>query len=125
MKSGTALGPAMAAGTSSGNVVVSTDQTAESADRRGAVILILLAAAALMVNYVETMLVPALPTLVTFFDGVPYTTIAWVVSAYLLVGVSTTPIFAKLGDIYGKKRMLVIVLGIYAVAVAITGFTPQ
>lgn len=54
-----------------------------------------------MVNYVETMLVPALPTLVAFFGGVPYTTIAWVVSAYLLVGVSTTPLFAKLGDIYG------------------------
>ncbi|MGC2360598.1 MAG: MFS transporter [Thermoplasmata archaeon] len=93
--------------------------------RRGAVILIILASAALMVNYVETMLVPALPTLVAFFDGVPYTTIAWVVSAYLLVGVSTTPLFAKLGDIYGKKRMLVVVLGIYAVAVGITGFTPQ
>ena len=93
--------------------------------RRGAAILILLASAALMVNYVETMLVPALPTLVAFFDGVPYTTIAWVVSAYLLVGVSTTPLFAKLGDIYGKKRILLLVLSLYAVAVAITGFTPQ
>ncbi|HTT45999.1 MAG TPA: MFS transporter, partial [Thermoplasmata archaeon] len=93
--------------------------------RRGTIVLLLLAAAALMVNYVETMLVPALPTLVTFFDGVPYTTIAWVVSAYLLVGVSTTPIFAKLGDIYGKKRVLVVVLSIYAVALSFTGFTPQ
>jgi MFS family permease len=93
--------------------------------RRAAVILLLLASAALMVNYVETMLVPALPTLVGYFDGVPYTTIAWVVSAYLLVGVSTTPVFAKLGDIYGKKRVLALVLGIYTVAVAITGFTPQ
>ena len=93
--------------------------------RRATLVLILLASAALMVNYVETMLVPALPTLVVFFDGVPYTTIAWVVSAYLLVGVSTTPLFAKLGDIYGKKRMLGVVLSIYAVAVALTGFTPQ
>jgi MFS family permease len=96
-----------------------------AASRRGAIILLVLAGAALMVNYVETMLVPALPTLVAFFDGVPYTTIAWVVSAYLLVGVSTTPIFAKLGDIYGKKRMLLVVLSIYTVAVAVTGFTPQ
>ena len=94
-------------------------------ERRGAAILILLASAALMVNYVETMLVPALPTLVAYFDGVPYTTIAWVVSAYLLVGVSTTPLFAKLGDIYGKKRVLLLVLAIYSVAVAVTGFTPQ
>jgi MFS family permease len=97
----------------------------ETVARRGTVILVLLAAAALMVNYVETMLVPALPTLVAFFNGVPYTTIAWVVSAYLLVGVSTTPLFAKLGDIYGKKRMLIVVLAIYTFAVAITGFTPQ
>jgi MFS family permease len=104
---------------------VTTNSRVENITRRGAIILALLASAALMVNYVETMLVPALPTLVTFFDGVPYTTIAWVVSAYLLVGVSTTPLFAKLGDIYGKKRILVVVLSIYAVAVAVTGFTPQ
>ncbi len=105
--------------------VVSTNVSESAAARRGVLLLVLLAAAALMVNYVETMLVPALPTLVGFFDGVPYTTIAWVVSAYLLVGVSTTPLFAKLGDIYGKKRMLVVVLSIYAAAVSITGFTPQ
>ena len=108
-----------------GAVVDSRDVPDEAARRRGSLILVVLAAAALMVNYVETMLVPALPTLVRFFDGVPYTTIAWVVSAYLLVGVSTTPIFAKLGDIYGKKRMIVVVLAIYATAVSLTGFTPQ
>ncbi len=101
------------------------ESAAPVAARRGAAILLVLAAAALMVNYVETMLVPALPTLVAFYDNVPYTTIAWVVSAYLLVGVSTTPLFAKLGDIYGKKRILLVVLGLYSVAVAITGFTPQ
>jgi MFS family permease len=105
--------------------VISTEISENAAAQRGVLILVLLAAAALMVNYVETMLVPALPTLVGFFGGVPYTTIAWVVSAYLLVGVSTTPLFAKLGDIYGKKRMIVIVLAIYAGAVAIAGFTPQ
>ena len=115
----------MATATPAPSAVISSTPPADTTARRGAIILVLLASAALMVNYVETMLVPALPTLVAFFDGVPYTTIAWVVSAYLLVGVSTTPLFAKLGDIYGKKRMLGVVLGIYAIAVAITGFTPQ
>jgi MFS family permease len=105
--------------------VITTELTSEQSARRGTVILVVLAAVALMINYVETMLVPALPTLVTFFDGVPYTTIAWVVSAYLLVGVSTTPVIAKLGDIYGKKRILVLVIAIYTAAVAVTGFTPQ
>jgi MFS family permease len=115
----------MSAAPEKANVTVSARVSPEDLARRGSVILLLLAAAALMVNYVETMLVPALPTLVAFFDGVPYTTIAWVVSAYLLVGVSTTPLFAKLGDIYGKKRILVVVLSIYAVALSLTGFTPQ
>ncbi len=103
---------------------VATERSAATV-RRGTIVLVLLASAALMVNYVETMLVPALPTLVAFFDGVPYTTVAWVVSAYLLVGVSLTPLIAKLGDIYGKKRMLVVVLTVYALAVSIAGFTPQ
>ena len=115
----------MAAEVVARGTVASTEVSDGAAARRGAIILVLLAAAALMVNYVETMLVPALPVLVGFYDGVPYTTIAWAVSAYLLVGVSTTPVFAKLGDIYGKKRILVIVLAIYSVAVALTGFTPQ
>ncbi len=87
--------------------------------------LALLAGAALMVAYVETMLVPALPTLSSFFGNVPYTTVAWVVSAYLLVGVSTIPLLSKLGDIFGKRRVILLVLGIYTIAVGLNGFTPQ
>jgi MFS family permease len=110
----------MSAAVNSTPRVVSTEVSEEAGNRRAGIILLLLAAAALMVNYVETMLVPALPTLSQFYDNVPYTTIAWVVSIYLLVGVTLTPIFAKLGDIYGKKRILLVVLTIYAFAVAIT-----
>jgi len=115
----------MAASAAPTSRLITTEISEADAARRGVLILALLASAALMVNYVETMLVPALPTLVAFFGGVSYTTIAWVVSAYLLVGVSTTPVFAKLGDIYGKKRIIVIVLTVYALAVAVSGFTPQ
>ena len=88
-------------------------------------VLFLLAAAALLVNFIETMLVPALPRLASFFGNAPYTTVAWVLSAYLVVGVCTTPVFAKLGDLYGKRRVLAIVLGIYSVAVGLAPATPQ
>jgi MFS family permease len=101
------------------------DLAPATSQRRAGAILLVLASAALLVSYVETMLVPALPRLVTFFDGVPYTTIAWVVSLYLLVGVCTTPLLAKLGDLRGKKRVLVTILGVYAFAVALAPFTPQ
>jgi MFS family permease len=90
---------------------------------RGA--LIVLAVMALMVTYVETMVLPAFKAFITFFDGAPTTTVVWIVSAYLLVGTVATPIFGKLGDKYGKKRMLILVMSLYAVAVSVAGFTPN
>jgi len=87
-------------------------------------VLALLAAAALLVNFIETMLVPALPRLSSFFDNAPYTSVAWILSAYLVVGVCATPIFAKLGDLYGKRRVLAVVLGVYSAAVLLAPLTP-
>ncbi|MDA4123512.1 MAG: MFS transporter, partial [Thaumarchaeota archaeon] len=80
---------------------------------------------AIMVTYVETMVLPAFSNFESFFQVTNASTIAWILSAYLLVGVVVTPIFGKLGDIYGKKRMLLVAMGVYAVAVTIAGFTPQ
>jgi MFS family permease len=87
-------------------------------------LLIVLAGAALVVSFIETMLTPALPTLATFFGNAPYTTVAWILSVYLLVGVATIPVFAKLGDLYGKRRILAIVLTLYTIAVALAPLTP-
>ncbi|HEV8049771.1 MAG TPA: MFS transporter, partial [Thermoplasmata archaeon] len=93
----------------------------------GRTLLGILAVMALMVTYVETMVLPAFKQFYVFFDqtGGNFSTIAWILSAYLLVGVVVTPIFGKLGDLYGKKRMLVLVMGVYAVAVTVAGFTPN
>ncbi len=87
-------------------------------------VLIVLAASALLVSFIETMLTPALPRLATFYSNAPYTTVAWILSAYLLVGVATIPLFAKMGDLYGKRRILGVVLTIYTVAVALAPATP-
>ncbi len=95
-------------------------------DPRAAVaVLSILAGMAVMVTYVETMVLPAFRQFYVFFDGAPYTTIAWILSAYLLVGTVATPIFGKLGDKYGKKQVLLVVMSVYAVAVSIAGFTPN
>jgi MFS family permease len=88
-------------------------------------VLAILAGMALMVTYVETMVLPAFSNFETFFRVTDASTIAWILSAYLLVGVVITPIFGKLGDIYGKKRMLLIAMAVYTVAVSIAGFTPN
>ncbi len=88
-------------------------------------VLIVLALMAFMVTYVETMVLPAFESFVRFFDNAPTSTVVWIVSAYLLVGTVATPIFGKLGDKYGKKRMLVFVMVLYAIAVSLAGFSPN
>jgi len=93
--------------------------------RAARAVMAVLAGMALMVTYVETMVLPAFRTFTTFFGNAPTTTVVWIVSAYLLVGTVATPIFGKLGDKYGKKRTLLLVMSLYAVAVSIAGFTPN
>jgi MFS family permease len=97
--------------------------------KRASVLLGIFAGMALMVTYVETMVLPAFGQFESFFYGTPssadVSTIAWILSAYLLVGTVVVPIFGKLGDLYGKKRMLLVAMGVYAAAVTIAGFTPN
>ena len=100
--------------------------TSSSFDSRYAyTVLFTLAGMAIMVTYVETMVIPAFGNFEQFFDVHDASTIAWILSAYLLVGVVVTPIFGRLGDLYGKKKILLIAMGVYAVAVTIAGFTPN
>ena len=89
-------------------------------------VLIILASASLMVNYVETMIIPGLQaSFIPFFDNAPLSVATWILSAYLVVGTALTPLAGKLGDIYGKKRVLVGILAVYLVAVSLAGFTPN
>jgi MFS family permease len=95
---------------------------------RARTLLAIFAGMAFMVTYVETMVLPAFNQFYTFFDlngTAAFGTVAWILSAYLLVGTVVVPIFGKLGDLYGKKRMLLIAMSVYAVAVSIAGFTPN
>ena len=93
--------------------------------RAARAVLVVLALMAAMVTYVETMVIPAFSSFESFFHYPPATTVVWIVSAYLLVGTVATPIFGKLGDKYGKKRILVLVMSLYALAVSLAGFAPN
>jgi MFS family permease len=108
----------------SGALLERTAAGSEYDPRRARGVLTVLALMALMVTYVETMVIPAFKSFVLFFDNAPATTVVWIVSAYLLVGTVATPVFGKLGDKYGKKRTLILVMSLYAVAVSLAGFSP-
>ena len=68
----------------------------------------------LIIIYGETMIIPAIPDLVKDFN-ITYNTTAWILTAYLIAGAVATPIVGKLSDIYGKKKILLIVMIIYTV----------
>jgi MFS family permease len=71
--------------------------------------------------YAETMLIPAIPDLIKDFR-VSYSMSSWILTAYLVSGAVMTPIAGKLSDIYGKKKILLIIMTIYAVGVSAAGF---
>ncbi len=89
-------------------------------------VLFVLASIAIMVMYVEAMAFPSLEKVMVAFDlhfpaDVPLAT--WIITIYLVVGAVAIPVFGKLGDIYGKKKMLTVTMCIYSVAVTLTGFS--
>ena len=69
-----------------------------------------LAAAAFALQ--QTMVVPALPALERELDTTT-TWVTWVVTGFLLSAAVFTPILGKLGDRYGKERLLVVSLAIF------------
>src|SRR5438477_8894080 len=52
----------------------------------------------------QTIVATALPTIVSDLGGL--NRLAWVTSAFLLAQTVVTPIYGKLGDLYGRKRIL-------------------
>ena len=91
--------------------------------RRPTVILITLTLLVLLVSYVETMILPGVPEIQKDF-GASATTASWITSIVLLVGAACSPIFGKLGDARGKKKIFLIAVGIYTVGVGLAGFSP-
>src|SRR3954452_16353529 len=61
----------------------------------------------------QSLVAPALPT-IQHDLGTSATAVTWVLTAYLLRAAVCTPIIGRLGDIHGKERMLVFVLGVLA-----------
>jgi hypothetical protein len=52
----------------------------------------------------QTIVSTALPTIVGDLGGLSH--ISWVVTAYLLAQTAVTPLYGKLGDMYGRKVVL-------------------
>jgi EmrB/QacA subfamily drug resistance transporter len=67
----------------------------------------------------QTIVATALPTIVGDFGGLEH--ISWVVTAYLLATTAVTPIYGKLGDLYGRKVVLQAAIVLFLLGSALCG----
>jgi EmrB/QacA subfamily drug resistance transporter len=67
----------------------------------------------------QTIVATALPTIVGDLGGLTH--IAWVTTAYLLTATVSTPLYGKLGDLFGRKHLFQIAITIFLVGSALSG----
>lgn len=68
-----------------------------------------LAAAGLLAALLQTLVIPLVPRLPALLDAAP-TDASWVVTITLLTGTIVTPVSGHLGDLFGKRRVLLLTL---------------
>src|ERR1700689_1148610 len=69
----------------------------------------------------QTIVSTALPTIVGDLHGASHLT--WVVTAYLLSSTVSTPLWGKLGDLYGRKIFFQVAIVIFLVGSALSGLS--
>src|SRR5687768_7364957 len=67
----------------------------------------------------QTIVATALPTIVGDLGGLDH--ISWVVTAYLLAETVSTPLFGKLGDLYGRKRLFQTAIVVFVAGSVLSG----
>jgi EmrB/QacA subfamily drug resistance transporter len=99
-------------------------ETAETAARpRGGLVIIYAALmlAILLAALDQTIVATALPTIVGDLGGLSH--LSWVVTAYLLATTVSAPLWGKLGDQFGRKRLFQAAIVIFLIGSALCGLS--
>ena len=71
----------------------------------------------------QTIVGPVLPKIVSDLNGTDFYT--WAVTIYLLTSTVTVPIYGKLSDLYGRKPLLMIGIGLFLAGSALSGLSQE
>src|SRR5665213_3836622 len=69
----------------------------------------------------QTIVATALPTIVGDLHGLNH--LSWVVTAYLLTTTLSTPLYGKISDLYGRKKIFQIAIVIFLIGSALCGLS--
>jgi MFS family permease len=85
--------------------------SADKAAPRPTLVIVVLASCGLAVSLMQTLVVPLLPQFPALLGTTP-ANVAWLVTATLVAGAVCAPLLGRLGDMYGRRRMLLLSLGL-------------
>ena len=68
----------------------------------------------------QTIVSTAIPRIANDLHGLSIQ--AWVTTAYLITSTITTPIYGKLGDLYGRKKLFIFAIGVFITGSAMCSF---
>ncbi|MGW6693527.1 MFS transporter [Rhodococcus sp. NPDC054953] len=77
----------------------------------GRLVVLALASCGIVVSLMQTIVMPLLPEFPRLLDTTPGGA-AWLVTANLIAGAVCAPVLGRLGDMYGKRRLLLVALAV-------------
>jgi len=101
-----------ASSTSAASAGIDTSTLFTPAEQRNVIIGVMLAI--LLGGLDQTIVAVALPRMGAELDG--FSLIAWVVSGYLVAAAVVTPIYGKLGDLFGRRMLLSVAIAVFVIA---------
>jgi predicted MFS family arabinose efflux permease len=91
---------------------------------RSTVVIGVLASCGLAVSLMQTLVVPLLPQFPHLLGASP-ATVAWLVTATLVSAAVCAPVLGRLGDMHGKRRILLIALAVVTAGSALGAVAPN
>lgn len=98
--------------------------TARAPRSRGTAIILFLSLGGLSFAVLQSLVAPALGTIGADL-GVSTTDASWVLTAYLLSASVLTPILGRLGDMVGKRKVIIVVLALLLVGTVLAALAPN
>jgi EmrB/QacA subfamily drug resistance transporter len=71
----------------------------------------------------QTIIATALPTIGRYFHD--FENLSWVVTAYLLTSTAVAPLYGKLSDIWGRRAMILVAIGLFMAGSAMAAAAPN